>query len=96
MKRFFLLSIMLLPLLAVPAEAKPIRWVDFNIPYESLKYAMEQDIATFEEEQHLSWIDVLALAACREDDMHTDPLSMRLPIARTTSGAAAHIGIVTK
>ena len=65
MKRFFLLSIMLLPLLAVPAEAKPIRWVDFNIPYESLKYAMEHDIATFEEEQHLSWIDVLALAACR-------------------------------
>ena len=65
MKRFFLLSIMLLPLLAVPAEAKPIRWVDFNIPYESLKYAMEQDIATFEQEKHLSWIDILALAACR-------------------------------
>ena len=44
----------------------------------------------------LPLLSLLALAACREDDMHTDPLSMRLPIARTTSGAAAHIGIVTK
>jgi len=35
------------------------------VPYESLKYAMEQDIATFDEEKHLSWIDVLALAGCR-------------------------------
>ena len=30
--------------LAVPAAAEPIRWVDFGIPYESLKYAMEQDM----------------------------------------------------
>ena len=63
MKRIFVL--LLLPLLALPAKAQPIRWVDFQIPYESLKYAMDQDIATFEEEKHLSWIDVLALAGCR-------------------------------
>jgi len=48
-----------------PVYAEPIRWVDFNIPYESLKYAMETDIATFEEEKHISWIDILAVAACR-------------------------------
>lgn len=65
MKRFFLLSILLWPLLAVPAKADTIRWVDFNVPYESLKYAMEVDISTFEEEKHLDWIDTLALAACR-------------------------------
>ena len=65
MKRFFLLSILLLPLLAVPAEAKTLKWVDFNVPYESLKYAMEQDVATFEQEKHISWIDILALSACR-------------------------------
>ena len=52
-------------MLAMPAQAETIRWVDFGVPYESLKYAMEQDIATFEEEKHLSWIDILALAACR-------------------------------
>jgi murein DD-endopeptidase MepM/ murein hydrolase activator NlpD len=30
-----------------------------------MKYAMEQDIATFEQEKHISWIDILALSACR-------------------------------
>ena len=65
MKRFFLCFLMLVPVLAVPAKADYIKWVDFAVPYESLKYAMAQDIATFEEEQHMSWIDSLALAACR-------------------------------
>ena len=46
-------------------RAEPIKWVDFGIPYESLKYAMDQDIETFEDEKHISWIDVLALSACR-------------------------------
>ena len=64
MKRFLFLFLAL-PFLAVPTRAQPIRWVDFQVPYESLKYAMEQDIATFEEEKHLSWIDVLTVAGCR-------------------------------
>ena len=64
MRRIFCGFLMLI-LLAVPAFAEPIKWVDFNVPYESLKYAMEQDIATFEQEKHISWIDALALAACR-------------------------------
>ena len=49
----------------VPAYAAPIKWVDFGVPYESLKYAMDQDIASAEQEKHISWIDALALAACR-------------------------------
>ena len=64
MKRFFCL-LLLFPVLAMPVQAEPIRWVDFDVPYESLKYAMDQDIATFEQEKHLSWIDILSLAACR-------------------------------
>lgn len=63
-RRIFLLFL-LLPVLAVPAYADTIKWVDFRIPYESLNYAMEQDIATFEDEKHISWIDSLSLAACR-------------------------------
>ena len=63
--RRFLLCLLLLPLLAIPAEADTINWVDFPVPYESLEYAMKQDIDTFEGEQHLSWIDILALSACR-------------------------------
>ena len=63
MKR--ILFLFLLTFFVIPAKAQTIRWVDFQVPYESLKYAMEQDIATFEEEKHLSWIDSLTLAGCR-------------------------------
>lgn len=65
MKRRILICIILVACMVVPASAEPIRWVDFAVPYESLKYAMEQDITTFEQEKHISWIDILALAACR-------------------------------
>lgn len=64
MRRIFL-CLMILALVTVPARAETIKWVDFDIPYESLQYAMEADIASFDKEQHLSWIDILALAACR-------------------------------
>lgn len=64
MKRLLILAI-LLPALVLPVRAETIRWVDFSVPYESLKYAMDEDIRTFEEEKHISWIDILALAACR-------------------------------
>ena len=52
-------------LLVLPVSASTIRWVDFGVPYESLEYAMKKDIATFEQEKHISWIDILSLAACR-------------------------------
>lgn len=60
------LCMILLMVLAFPAAAEePIKWVDFQIPYESLRYAMNVDITTFEQEKHISWIDILALAGCR-------------------------------
>ena len=52
-------------LMAKPAAAETIRWLDFGVPYESLKFAMDTDIATFYQEKHISWIDILAVAACR-------------------------------
>ena len=64
MRRIFLCLFMAIAL-AIPVRAEPIKWVDFSVPFESLEHAMEQDIATFEEEKHISWIDILALAACR-------------------------------
>ena len=64
MKRIFLCLFMTL-LLAVPVQGSTIKWVDFQVPYESLKYALEQDIATFDQEKHISWIDSLAVAGCR-------------------------------
>ena len=64
MRRIFS-ALLLVVMIAVPVRAEMIRWVDFNIPYESLKYAMDVDIASFDGEKHISWIDILALAGCR-------------------------------
>ncbi len=52
-------------LLIVPVHAEPIRWVDFQVPLESMKYAMDQDISSMDGEKHISWIDILSVAACR-------------------------------
>ena len=66
MKRRFILCLLLVLCTAVPVRAEePIRWVDFQIPYESLRYAMDVDIRTAEQEKHISWIDILSLAGCR-------------------------------
>ncbi len=58
-------AVVLLVSMAIPAVAEPIRWVDFQVDHSSLEYAMNQDIATFDTDKHISWIDILALAACR-------------------------------
>ena len=65
MKRRIFLSILLCVILAIPVRADTIKWVDFCVPYGSLKYALDKDIGTYEKEKHLNWIDVLSLAACR-------------------------------
>ena len=65
MKRRIIFILVLVLLLPMTARADAIRWVDFGVPYESLKYTMDADIRTAEQEQHISWIDILAVAACR-------------------------------
>lgn len=65
MKRCLLLLLVLSLLLAMPVRGETIRWMDFGVPYESLKFAMDTDIATYEQEKHIGWIELLALAACR-------------------------------
>lgn len=64
MKRV-LLFVVLVSALVTPVRAETIRWVDFDVPYESMKYALDQDILTAQQEKHISWVDTLALAACR-------------------------------
>jgi len=58
-----LMILVMFPTMSVHAD--PIKWVDFKVPYESLEYAMKCDIESFELEKHISWIDILAVAACR-------------------------------
>ncbi len=53
MRRLLFVFLILVPVLALPAGAEPIKWVDFNVPYESLDYALDQDILTFEQEKHI-------------------------------------------
>ena len=56
---------LVLSLIVTPISASTIQWVDFQVPYESLKFALDRDVATFEQEKHIDWIDLLAVAACR-------------------------------
>ena len=65
MKRRIFFSILLCAVLALPVRADTIKWVDFQVPFESLKYALDRDVATFEQEKHIDWIDILTVAACR-------------------------------
>ena len=65
MKRWlcFVLAILMIPVM--PVRAETLKWVDFQVPYESLEYAMKLDMETAGQEKHLDWITVLAVAACR-------------------------------
>ena len=63
--RRFVFCLVMISVLAMGASVKPISWVDFQVPYESLKYAMDKDIRTFEEEKHLDWVEILAVAGSR-------------------------------
>lgn len=65
MKRRIIISVLLCVAMVLPVRADYIKWVDFGVPYESLKYAMDVDISSFDKEKHISWIDILAVAACR-------------------------------
>lgn len=65
MKRRIFLLLLLIVMTCVPVHAASIRWVNFDVPYESLKYASDVDIDSFDKEKHINWIDILAVAACR-------------------------------
>ena len=50
-----------------PVSENRIRWVDFDIPYEALDYALELDIRSHtEEEVPLCWTELLAVVAARQ------------------------------
>ena len=65
MKRRIFLLLTVVSFLILPVKAEPLKWVNFEVPYESLKYAMDADIRTAEQECHISWIDILAVAGCK-------------------------------
>ncbi len=48
-----------------PQKKEPIKWVDFNVPYNVMEKAMQLDIQTYESETHIDWIEVLAYLAAK-------------------------------
>ena len=64
MKRFVAFTL-ILSMVAFPVEADTIQWVDFDVSCEAMQAALDADMATLDQEKHISWIDILALAACR-------------------------------
>lgn len=65
MKQLFCYVLAFCILRPTVVQSNLIRWVDFNVPYESLRYAMNCDIESSEKGKYISWIDLLALAAVR-------------------------------
>lgn len=52
---------------AVKNEEKKdfIKWVDFNVTSQALQDAYDADVASYEKEVHMNWIELLAYLACK-------------------------------
>ncbi|MDL2300838.1 M23 family metallopeptidase [Lachnospiraceae bacterium OttesenSCG-928-D06] len=46
-------------------ETDYIKWIDFTVSYEALCAAYDWDIDTYESDNHISWIDLLAYTAAK-------------------------------
>lgn len=65
-RRLFLLTLVLALLMPQARGADDyIKWVDFNVSYEAMDKALALDIRSQEQDMPVSWITLLALAACR-------------------------------
>lgn len=64
LRRLFIFCVVLV-LLVSPVRADTIKWVSFDVGVESLRFAMQEDIRSYDKEKHISWIDILSVAACR-------------------------------
>lgn len=65
-KKFFALLLAAVLLSGSVRAADYITWVDFDVPYEAMRRALDLDIASQGKEKAISWIDILALAATRK------------------------------
>lgn len=75
---------------------EPIKWVEFDVPYEAMKKAMDIDIESFNENVHVSWIDALAYlgALYGGDFSRYSPDDMDSFVSRIRDGES--VGAVTK
>lgn len=50
---------------ASSSDTETIKWVDFDVPYPLLEKTMYLDIASYETENHLQWIELLSYLAAK-------------------------------
>lgn len=53
-------------------ETDTIQWVDFDLPYEAMDYALKLDIESRDSELPLPWIDLLAYLAAKNGNKFKD------------------------
>lgn len=63
-RRLFLCLLALLLVIPQASGAEFIKWVDFDVSYEALDKALGLDIRSQEQDMPVSWITLLAMAAC--------------------------------
>lgn len=86
-KRFiWLLTAIALCMPPSASAADYITWVDFDVPYAALDCALSIDLETWEQEQHLDWITVLALAATRNGSGKLTTQQIRAAAAELKGG----------
>ena len=68
MLRRSLLLLMIFAILPTRAAAEPIHWAEFDIPWESLDYAMNVDIRSVDSEQHMTELKQ-AVNRCAQKDV---------------------------
>lgn len=64
-RRLFSVFLLAILLISGASGAEFIKWVDFDVSYEAMDRALSLDIRSQEMDQPVSWIRLLALAACR-------------------------------
>ena len=73
-----------------------IKWVDFGVSYNALNDCLKYDVGTYDTKNHTSWLDLLAILACKnggnfssykQSDLKkiTDELKKGTPLEKITS-----------
>ncbi len=74
-----------------------IKWVDFNITCEALSKAYELDVASYDKEIHLNWIELLAYAGAKKGgNFDKSSLSLIDKLARELSDGEITLYKLTK
>lgn len=79
------------------ANGDYIKWVDFNVTYEALCAAYDLDVASYDKEVHLNWIELLAYAGAKSGgSFGKDSVSLIQKLAAELSSGESSLEELTK